>query len=52
MEDIHKDANNWPIDTVHPTYGKVTGMAMLSGESYRFMIKDGVVSKIPLSALQ
>ena len=42
---------NWILGEIHPIYGEVQMMANLKGESYRFMIKDGVVSMIPLSFL-
>jgi len=44
--------NSWPPETVHPIYGKVQMMGILSGEPYRWLLKNGVVSMIPLSILQ
>ena len=44
-------ALDWPIESVHPDYGKVQMMGILTGERYRWMIKDEVVSMIPLSML-
>jgi hypothetical protein len=43
----------WPIGAVHPDYGTVEMMAVLSGEPYRFFTdSDGVVSMIPLEFLE
>jgi hypothetical protein len=41
----------WIIGEIHPIYGEVQMMACFGGDSYRFMMKDGVISMIPLSAL-
>ena len=43
--------NKWLIGEVHPVLGEVVAMGYV-GESYRWFIKDGIVSMIPLGALQ
>ena len=44
--------NLWLLDSVHPMYGKVVGMGVLSGEKYRWFHKDNLTSMIPLSFLE
>jgi hypothetical protein len=44
---------DWPIGARHDEYGTVEMCAVTGGESYRWFVDDdGVVSMIPLSALQ
>lgn len=42
----------WILGEKHKLYGKVVGMGIRDGEPYRFFIKDGVVSLIPLELLK
>ena len=44
--------NKWVIGEIHKNFGKVIGMGVREGEAYRFFIKDGVVSLIPLPCLE
>lgn len=45
------ESNPWIIGSVHPVYGVVQMMGRTGGEAYRWMLKDGVVSMIPLTFL-
>lgn len=46
------DTYRWPIDSVHPLYGKCVMQGVTGGEQYRwFDDGDGVVSMMPLSVL-
>ena len=42
----------WVIGDVHPIYGECQMMGITGGESYRWFIKEGSVSMIPLSMLE
>lgn len=41
---------DWPIESVHPYYGKCVMMGRIKGEEIRWSDKDGVISMIPLDA--
>jgi hypothetical protein len=45
-------AKKWVIGEVHPVYGVCKMMGMISGERYRWFVKNNVVSMIPLSVLE
>ncbi len=40
------------IGQENPLYGKVEMMAITGGEAYRWLVKDNLVTMIPLSFLQ
>ncbi len=40
------------INEVHPAYGRCVMMRTIEGEPYRFFIKEGIHSMIPLSVLE
>lgn len=41
----------WELGDKHKAYGEVVAVKVIEGEAYRWFIKRGVVSMIPLSAL-
>jgi len=41
---------DWPIESIHPDYGKCVMMGVIDGEKIRWFDKDGVISMIPLDA--
>jgi len=41
----------WMCNDIHPRYGKVAMMRTIEGEPYRFFLKDGAISMIPLATL-
>jgi len=49
-EEIY-DKKLWVIVAMHPEYGEVQVMGCRDGEPYRMMVKDGVVSLMPLDVL-
>ena len=44
--------SEWIIGEIHPIYGEIQMMGILSGERYRWAVKDNVVSMMPLEMLQ
>jgi len=50
IEEIY-DKKLWVIGSIHPEYGEVQMMGCRDGEPYRMMVKDDVVSLMPLDVL-
>lgn len=46
------DKDNFEIGTKSKYHGKVIAIGIREGEPYRFLIKNGVISLMPLSVLQ
>lgn len=44
--------SEWILNEVHSDYGIVVSMGIVEGESYRWFLKDDVVSMIPLDVLK
>jgi hypothetical protein len=44
--------NKMNLNEEHKLYGKCIAMRTIEGEPYRFFIKDGSVSMIPLDVLE
>jgi len=42
----------WGLEKKHSVYGKVIMVKTIEGEPYRWLIKNSVVSMIPLSVLK
>lgn len=42
----------WELGEEHPHYGKVIAMGVREGEPYRFFMKEGLISLIPLPCLE